>query len=100
MEQQDPQLTVEQAIANLQGDDLGKRVYAAWWLGRFRVNDPEAIEVLITALQDEDDRTDVGGYPLRRTIISDGDEDFLLVMGGDFKFYCLQLKILVGTAKI
>ncbi|MBW4643166.1 MAG: HEAT repeat domain-containing protein [Goleter apudmare HA4340-LM2] len=62
----DNQLTVEQAIANLQGEDLGLRVYAAWWLGRFRVDVPEAIDVLITALADEDDRTHVGGYPLRR----------------------------------
>lgn len=59
-------LTVEQAITNLQGEDLGLRVYAAWWLGRFRVDNPEAIDVLVAALQDEDDRTDVGGYPLRR----------------------------------
>ncbi|AKG22177.1 HEAT repeat domain-containing protein [Calothrix sp. 336/3] len=62
----DNQLTVEQAIANLQGEDLGLRVYAAWWLGRFRVDVPEAIDVLITALTDEDDRTNAGGYPLRR----------------------------------
>ena len=59
-------LTIEQAIANLQGDDLGLRVYAAWWLGRFRVHQPEAIEVLISALTDEADRTEDGGYPLRR----------------------------------
>jgi phycocyanobilin lyase subunit alpha len=61
-----PNLTIEQAIDNLQGEDLGLRMYAAWWLGRFRVDDPTAIEVLIAALQDEDDRTEVGGYPLRR----------------------------------
>ena len=59
-------LTVAQALANLQGDDLGARVYAAWWLGRFRVDQPQAIEQLIVALADEDDRTDAGGYPLRR----------------------------------
>ncbi|MGB7416555.1 MAG: HEAT repeat domain-containing protein [Thermosynechococcaceae cyanobacterium] len=59
-------LTVEQAVANLCGDDLGLRVYAAWWLGRFRVNAPEAINGLVTALEDEEDRTDAGGYPLRR----------------------------------
>lgn len=59
-------LTVAQAIANIQGDDLGLRVYAAWWLGRFRVNEPLAVDVLIEALKDEDDRTDAGGYPLRR----------------------------------
>lgn len=59
-------LTVEQAIANLQSEDLGLRFYAAWWLGRFRVNDPVAVEVLIQALQDTADRTEAGGYPLRR----------------------------------
>jgi phycocyanobilin lyase subunit alpha len=59
-------LTITQAILNLKGDDLGLRVYAAWWLGRFRVSDPEAIEGLIAALQDEADRTEAGGYPLRR----------------------------------
>lgn len=59
-------LTVEQAITNLYGDDLGLRVYAAWWLGRFRVNVPEAINGLVAALNDEDDRTKAGGYPLRR----------------------------------
>jgi phycocyanobilin lyase subunit alpha len=64
--QNDGSLTVEQAIANLQGEDLGLRVYAAWWLGRFRVGGPEAIEILIAALEDEDDRTEAGGYPLRR----------------------------------
>jgi phycocyanobilin lyase subunit alpha len=64
--QDDNLLTVEQAIANLQGEDLGLRIYAAWWLGRFRVDAPEAIDVLISALEDEDDRTDAGGYPLRR----------------------------------
>ena len=59
-------LTVEQAITNLQGEDLGLRVYAAWWLGRFRVKTESAIQVLMTALEDEDDRTEAGGYPLRR----------------------------------
>lgn len=59
-------LTVEQAIANLQSEDLGLRFYAAWWLGRFRVNDPVAVEVLIQALHDTADRTEAGGYPLRR----------------------------------
>lgn len=59
-------LTVEQAIANLQGEDLGLRVYAAWWLGRFRVDEPQAIDILINALEDEADRTEAGGYPFRR----------------------------------
>lgn len=60
------QLTVAQAIANLQGPDLGARVYAAWWLGRFRVAHPEAVTRLMIALEDEADRTEAGGYPLRR----------------------------------
>lgn len=62
----DGQLTIETAIANLQGDDLGLRMYAAWWLGRFRVKTEAAIQMLIAALTDEDDRTEAGGYPLRR----------------------------------
>lgn len=61
-----PSLTVDQAIANLQGSDLGLRYYAAWWLGRFRVATPEAIATLIESLTDESDRTAEGGYPLRR----------------------------------
>ena len=59
-------LSVEEAIANLRHEELGKRYYAAWWLGKFRVNTPDAIEGLITALKDESDRTEDGGYPLRR----------------------------------
>ena len=61
------QLTVEKAIANLkQKEDLGARYYAAWWLGKFRVKEPEAIAALLTALEDEQDRAPDGGYPLRR----------------------------------
>lgn len=59
-------LTVEQAIANLKSEDLSLRYYAAWWLGRFRVSQPAAIEALIAALEDEDYRTELGDYPLRR----------------------------------
>jgi phycocyanobilin lyase alpha subunit len=59
-------LTVEQAIANLQGQDQGLRYYAAWWLGRFRVRESAAIDALIATLEDETDRTPDGGYPLRR----------------------------------
>ena len=59
-------LTVEQAIANLQHEDLSLRYYAAWWLGKFRVTDPAAVSALIAALEDEADRTELGGYPLRR----------------------------------
>ncbi len=61
------QLTVEQAIANLQQkEDLGARYYAAWWLGKFRVKHPEAVSTLLMALEDEQDRAPDGGYPLRR----------------------------------
>lgn len=59
-------LTVGQAIANLRGPDPGLRYYAAWWLGRFRVATPEAIDALVDSLTDDSDRTTEGGYPLRR----------------------------------
>ncbi|MEM7553372.1 MAG: HEAT repeat domain-containing protein [Cyanobacteria bacterium P01_A01_bin.84] len=59
-------LTVEEAIANLESPDLGLRFYAAWWLGRFRVQEQAGVTKLIKALKDEDDRTPEGGYPLRR----------------------------------
>lgn len=60
-------ITPEIAIANLeQQEDLGQRYYAAWWLGRFRVKDPRAIQALIMALEDSQDRAPDGGYPLRR----------------------------------
>ena len=62
----EPSLTIEQAIANLRGSDVGLRYYAAWWLGRFRVATPDAIDALIESLADESDRTAEGGYPLRR----------------------------------
>ena len=61
-----PQLTPELAIANLQSSDLSLRYYAAWWLGKYRVKDSAAVEGLIAALEDEADRTELGGYPLRR----------------------------------
>lgn len=59
-------LTIVQAIEHLSIEDLGLRVYAAWWLGKYRVKDPAAVAGLIDALQDEADRTPDGGYPLRR----------------------------------
>ncbi len=61
-----PQLTPQQAIVNLQSEDLSLRYYAAWWLGKFRVNNPEVVDALIAALADVADRTELGGYPLRR----------------------------------
>lgn len=63
----DPAYTVEQALSNLQQtEDPSARYYAAWWIGRFRVNEPTAIKALLTALEDESDRSPGGGYPLRR----------------------------------
>jgi phycocyanobilin lyase subunit alpha len=59
-------LTVEEAIANLHHPDLSLRYYASWWLGRFRVREPAAIDGLITLLGDEGLQTELGGYPLRR----------------------------------
>lgn len=59
-------LTVERAITNLQSGDSGSRYYAAWWLGRFRVRTPEAVNALIAALSDETDRPPDGSRPLRR----------------------------------
>lgn len=61
-----PPLNSEQAIANLTSPDTGLRYYAAWWLGKFRVNSKAAVNALIAALEDEADRTELGGYPLRR----------------------------------
>lgn len=58
------QLSWEQALAYLQGSDLSLRYYAAWYLGTTR--DSRAVGPLLQALQDEDDRTPDGGYPLRR----------------------------------
>jgi phycocyanobilin lyase alpha subunit len=60
-------LTKEEAIANLQQTaDPSLRYYAAWWLGRFRVNEPVVIQALAAALEDTDSRSPDGGYPLRR----------------------------------
>jgi len=62
-----PQLTPESAIASLnQTDDLGLRYYAAWWLGKFRVKTTIAVDSLIKALTDQEDRAPDGGFPLRR----------------------------------
>ncbi|GBF82051.1 HEAT repeat domain-containing protein [Aphanothece sacrum] len=62
-----PAYTVELALNNLQQtDDPGARYYSAWWIGRFRVDDPVAIDALMMALEDESDRSPDGGYPLRR----------------------------------
>ena len=59
-------LTEESAIACLQQEDLSLRYYAAWWLGKFRIRTKAAVDALIIALADEDHRTELGDYPLRR----------------------------------
>ncbi len=60
-------LTLETAVDNLkQKEDLGKRYYAAWWLGKFRVTEEKAIDALLEALEDSENRSSDGGYPLRR----------------------------------
>ncbi|MEM6597076.1 MAG: HEAT repeat domain-containing protein [Cyanobacteria bacterium P01_C01_bin.69] len=62
-----PQLTPQQAIANLkQTEDTGDRYYAAWWIGRFGVDEPDAVNALLAALSDDRDRDTDGGFPLRR----------------------------------
>ncbi|MFB2923057.1 MULTISPECIES: HEAT repeat domain-containing protein [Aerosakkonema] len=61
-----PPLTEAQAIANLTHPDLSLRYYAAWWLGKFQIRTESAVTALIAALEDEADRTELGGYPLRR----------------------------------
>ena len=59
--EQEPQfaeaLTLEQAVEHLRGGDASLRFYAAWWFGKFKVTTPEAIALLIAALNDEADRT-------------------------------------------
>lgn len=57
-------LTAERAIAQLTDSDLSLRYYAAWWLGKMRVQ--EAVGPLLASLVDTADRTELGGYPLRR----------------------------------
>lgn len=59
-------LTLEEAIANLRSDDPSLRYYAAWWVGRFRVSQPDVIAALIESLDYEADRTEAGGLPLQR----------------------------------
>lgn len=60
-------LTVEQALINInQVTDRGLRYYAAWWLGKMRIRQPDALDALLLALEDATDRSPDGGYPLRR----------------------------------
>ncbi len=59
--------TVEKAIANLeQQENLSDRYYAAWWLGRFRVQEPSVVNALLNALEDDKAISIDGSYPLKR----------------------------------
>lgn len=60
----EPILSPETAIAALSGDDNQIRYYAAWWLGKHRVQ--ASCTALCAALFDERYRIPSGGYPLRR----------------------------------
>jgi phycocyanobilin lyase subunit alpha len=57
-------LSLTDAIEAVKSGDSSARYYAAWYLGHLK--SPESLDVLIWALQDERDRTELGGYPLRR----------------------------------
>jgi phycocyanobilin lyase subunit alpha len=58
------ELTISSAIETLRSPDLSLRYHAAWWLGKMRVY--EAVDALLVAIEDSEDRTELGGYPLRR----------------------------------
>jgi len=60
----EPILSPSSAIAALSCEDNQIRYYAAWWLGKHRVQ--EGCEALCTALLDVTYRIPDGGYPLRR----------------------------------
>ena len=60
----EPINSAKSAIAALTGDDNQTRYYAAWWLGKNKIQ--EACPFLCEALRDESYRTEQGGYPLRR----------------------------------
>lgn len=69
----DPTTLFLEMVAQLSQADTSLRYYAAWWLGKFgqqaQVSPElraEAVTALIVALADEADRTELGGYPLRR----------------------------------
>ncbi len=69
----DPTPVFMEMVAQLSQADTSLRYYAAWWLGKFGQQaqvTPElrakAVTALISALADQADRTELGGYPLRR----------------------------------
>jgi HEAT repeat protein len=57
-------LSLADAMEAVKSGDSSARYYAAWYLGHLK--SPESVDVLIWALQDDRDRTELGGYPLRR----------------------------------
>lgn len=63
-EQGDTEMTIAKAMEQLRSPDLSLRYYAAWWLGKMRVQ--ESVDALLEAINDSEDRTELGGYPLRR----------------------------------
>lgn len=57
-------LSLADAMEAVKSGDSSARYYAAWYLGHLK--SPESVDVLIWALRDDRDRTELGGYPLRR----------------------------------
>ena len=45
-------------------DDTALKYHAIWWLGKNKA--PESLTVLCDVLNEDNDQTDLGGYPLRR----------------------------------
>ena len=45
-------------------DDTALKYHAIWWLGKNKA--PEALTVLCEVLNEDNDQTELGGYPLRR----------------------------------
>ncbi len=57
-------LSLADAMEAVKSGDSSARYYAAWYLGHLK--SPESLNILVWALQDDEDRTELGGYPLRR----------------------------------
>ena len=57
-------LSLADAMEAVKSGDSSARYYAAWYLGHLK--SPESLDILVWALQDDRDRTELGGYPLRR----------------------------------
>jgi HEAT repeat protein len=57
-------LSLADAMEAVKSGDSSARYYAAWYLGHLK--SPESLDILVWALQDDQDRTELGGYPLRR----------------------------------